>query len=101
MDRKRIYLSSPTMHGDGDFDGNNYKISALTISSASADSGLFGVLRKSNINNLTVEGDITGNSQGNSQRLGGYNCLLLVIYLMNECSDLCAFTISLFRAKHL
>lgn len=60
-------IGTDTSAFDGDFDGNNYKISALTISSASADSGLFGVLRKSNINNLTVEGDITGNSQ----RLGG------------------------------
>ena len=62
-------IGTDTSAFDGDFDGNNYKISALTISSASADSGLFGVLRKSNINNLTVEGDITGNSD--SQRLGG------------------------------
>lgn len=60
-------IGTDTSAFDGDFDGNNYKISALTISSASADSGLFGVLRKSNINNLTVEGAITGDSQ----RLGG------------------------------
>lgn len=63
-------IGTDTYAFNGDFDGNNYKISALTISSASADSGLFGVLRKSNIKNLTVEGAITTNSDA-SKRLGG------------------------------
>ncbi len=55
----------------GTFDGQGYTISGLSVNSDTYDQGLFGYVNGGTIENLIVEGEVTGGGSSNSGGVGG------------------------------